>query len=197
MRTRKEISTISYNSEEYLEKVLQDLLKEEVISEYMYVLHKPEEDEKKEHFHLFIMPNKQVDTMKLTKRFLENNQEDPLKPFGVISWRRTDYDNWLLYCSHHKMYLLSKGQSRKYHYSKEEFRFSDEGSFEYAWQHSLKESDWACRNELIRSLDQGLNVFDLIRNGSIPFSMSSQALSFDRLQGTYRNSRPNHEKCQV
>lgn len=197
MRTRKEISTISYNSKAYLDMVLTDLILHEEIEEYMYVLHKPEDDELKEHFHLFIKPNKQLDTMKLSKRFLENNQEDPLKPFGVISWRRSDYDEWLLYCMHHKAYLLSKGQSRKYHYEKTDFCFSDPMSFDYNWYHALKESDWACRNEIIKSLDQGLNVFDLLKNGSIPFSMSSQALSFDKLQMTYRNGRENHEKCQV
>ena len=49
MNTSAPISAISYNTESYLKMVLNRLYDLHIISDYMYILHKAEEDEKKDH----------------------------------------------------------------------------------------------------------------------------------------------------
>lgn len=71
MKTTKPISTISYNSLNFLKYKLDCLLEDGVINFYMGIVHQPEEDEKKEHIHLYILPHSQVDTMKLETQFIE------------------------------------------------------------------------------------------------------------------------------
>ena len=45
MKTRRDISTISYNSTEFLIDKLDDYMDRHIISYYMFIEHKPEEDE--------------------------------------------------------------------------------------------------------------------------------------------------------
>ena len=112
MNTRKCISTISYNSVPYLEKVLADLIKDEIISSYMWILHKKEEDELKDHIHLYLVPNKQLNTLKIRKRFIEIDLNAPDRPLGVIEFKPSNSDDWILYCLHYRPYLESKCESR-------------------------------------------------------------------------------------
>ena len=63
MRTSKPIATISYNTEEYLVSRLQELVRNKKICDYMYIKHFKEEDETKDHIHLWIKPNTLIDTM--------------------------------------------------------------------------------------------------------------------------------------
>ena len=63
MRTKGLVSTISYNTPEFLELKLQELYKKHTISDYMFIQHIAEEDEKKDHIHLLIEPNTLIDTM--------------------------------------------------------------------------------------------------------------------------------------
>lgn len=195
MRTKKEVSTISYNSFPYLQHVLADLIEEGIISDYMFIRHEPEEDEKKRHIHLWIRPNKLVDTVKLQKRFIEPNMIEPDKPYKCIDFRVSDSDNWILYNLHYKPYLLSKGESRKYEYSVEDFVFYDYDNFEFLYAHALKGSEWSKQHKLVEELNQGFSVYELIRSGRIPFNLSSQGLAFEKMQRreTYRNGRLGHE----
>ena len=71
MRTSKPIATISYNSETYLRDKLNELIKSHKISDYMFIKHKAESDERKDHIHLWIKPNTLLDTMDLQKHFTE------------------------------------------------------------------------------------------------------------------------------
>ena len=54
MKTTKPISTISYNTPEFLENKLNELLANGLISFFAYILHEPEEDETKRHL---VYPN--------------------------------------------------------------------------------------------------------------------------------------------
>ena len=74
MRTSKMISTISYNSLEYLKLKLNDLIDRHIIVFYLFIHHLPESDELKEHTHLFIEPNTTIDTMSI-QEFLQ--EPDP------------------------------------------------------------------------------------------------------------------------
>ena len=66
MNTRSPISTISYNTEQFLIRELNKLIREDRIIEfYAFIYHYPEEDEKNGHRHLFVIPSTTVDTFSL------------------------------------------------------------------------------------------------------------------------------------
>ena len=77
MNTRKQISTISYCSKDFLVNTLNRLVSDHMIANYMMIWHLPEEDEKKGHWHLWIEPNTQIDTMDLQEILTEYNENDP------------------------------------------------------------------------------------------------------------------------
>ena len=62
MKTSKPFSTISYNSADFLTVKLNDLVNRRKLAFWAYVEHLPEEDEKKAHKHLYIVPNGQINT---------------------------------------------------------------------------------------------------------------------------------------
>ena len=108
MKTKREISTISYNTVNFLVMTLNQLIKDHVISYWMFISHLPDEDEKKVHHHVYIMPNGQLDTMDLQVRFHEYDPEKPEKPLGCIHFEYSKKDDWILYGEHYEPYLASK-----------------------------------------------------------------------------------------
>lgn len=139
MRTTKPISTISYNSEAYLEGVLNALVKAKKVAFWAYIRHIAEEDEHKNHIHLYIEPNGKVDTMDLAEMFCEVDFENPSKPLKCVDWRSSKWDDWYLYAIHDEAYLRMKFEERKYHYAKEDVVAMDEDELEtraYGAMHS-------------------------------------------------------------
>ena len=198
MRTSKPISTISYNSQEFLVSKLDELVRNHKISDYMFINHFAEEDEKKNHIHLWIKPNTLLDTMKIQEFFRELDPEKPLKPKGCIDFRLGEIDDWILYNMHYEPYLASKGESRQFHYSRDDFVYCDEDTFDFNYNHALKGSEWAKRNQILEMLnDSMITPSDLILNGTIPLNMASQLNAFEYMKRRYpsldRGSHKNHE----
>lgn len=198
MRTSKPISTISYNSERFLREKLNELIRNHKISDYMFIPHVPEEDEKKEHIHLWIKPNTLVDTMDIQAFFHEFDPLHPDKPLKCIDFRTSDPDEWILYSQHFGPYLASKGESREYLYSREDFRFYDEDTFDDRYLHAFKGSNWAQRYQLLQMLNSNeISPVDLIKSGTVPLSMACQLNAYEYMRthiGTLdRGGRDNHE----
>ena len=198
MRTKKPIATISYNSIEFLEEHLNTLFEQKKISDYMFIKHFPEEDEKKEHIHLYIEPNTLIDTMELQEFFTELDLNNPCKPFKCINFVQSKIDDWILYNTHFKPYLASKFETRKYSYVKEDFHFLDEDTFDYNWNHAFRGSEWAKRNQMLESLTDGrISPVKLITNGTVPLNMASQLNAFEFLKRnentTNRGSHNPHD----
>ena len=86
MNTRSPISTISYNTEQFLIRELNKLIREDRIIEfYAFIYHYPEEDEKKGHRHLFVIPSTTVDTFSLNERLKQIDIKCPDNaPLGCI-----------------------------------------------------------------------------------------------------------------
>lgn len=199
MKTTKPISTISYNSLNFLKYKLDCLLEDGVINFYMGIVHQPEEDEKKEHIHLYILPHSQVDTMKLESQFIELVHGEK-KPRKTIFFVKSDPDNWILYNQHFAPYLLSKMESRVYHYQKEDFFYSDEASFDYYYHHAFGASDWAKDNQILANLrDPNYSAADLILSGQVSWYHSTQiqAISnlIERYGSTYRGYHKGHDEA--
>lgn len=198
MRTSKPIATISYNSQEFLIMKLEELIKNHKICDYMFINHFAEEDEKKNHIHLWVKPNTLIDTMDLQKFLTELNPDNPTKPFKCIDFRLSAVDDWILYNQHYEPYLASKGEARQYHYTKDDFIYNDEDTFDDLYNHAFKGSEWAKRNQILQALSEGMtDPIKLIQNGTLPLNQASQLNAYMYMQTHYgrtdRGGREGHE----
>lgn len=127
VRTTKPISTISFNTSDFLAGKLNELLKAKRISFWAFITHKPEDDEagKKVHHHVYIQPSKMLQTDDLREELKEFDPVNPDKPLGCLMFKSSKFDSWYMYGLHDKRYLASKGQSRKFHYTDQDFVSSD------------------------------------------------------------------------
>lgn len=200
MRTKKPVSTISYNTKEFLVAKCEELLKAHKISRYMAIYHTAEQDERKDHWHVLLVPNTLIDTMSFQEHFKELDLEHPTrKPLGCIDFCITNViDDWILYSEHFPPYLAYKSQSREFIYSKEDFIYSDEDTFEWDYKHAHYGSDWAKQMNILKLIsDPEVDPVNLILSGTIPFNMTSQLSAFNHMKkfsGTLdRGGRENHE----
>ena len=102
--TAKPISTISYNTGEFLKRKLDEMLKAYIINDYRYIFHYGEGGDK-DHYHVYIEPNKRLDTGRLRDEFNEITTEND-KPLGCMPFRQSKYDHWIMYVIHDPKYLL-------------------------------------------------------------------------------------------
>ena len=164
MKTTKPISSISWNSRNYLVDRLEELRKAHLIAFWVLVKHTAEEDEKKDHIHFYVEPNRSIDTELLREKFIELVPGS--KPLGVNKFQKSDFKNWLWYCLHDKAYLLSKGETRKYHYSIEDLISSDDGDLRQRIQENPRpESEYSKVEELIQ---QGLSNEAIAQTMNVP-----------------------------
>ena len=173
MRTTKPISTISYNTETYLKGILDELVKAKKISTYHYIEHLPEEDEKKSHFHVWMLPSRMLQTDDVRDAFKEFDPSDPERPLGCLPFESSSFDNWYLYCLHDDAYLASKGQSRKYHYSRDNFVSSDDEFL----NEQIRKIDMLHLNpykKINDALKMGLSWQEFLSQGSIPLPQINQ-----------------------
>ncbi len=175
MRTTKPFSTISYNTADFLKLKLGDLVQRRIINYYCFVEHYAEEEETKSHKHLFIMPNGQINTDTLTDILQEIDSTNPLKPLGVMPWQSSKWADWYLYSSHDVAYLVSKGQSRKYHYTKEDFITSDNDFF-IELIHTIDRTKYAKTQEFVQQVCEGKSFYHMVKNGQIPAPQFNQWL---------------------
>lgn len=147
MRTSKPISTISYNTADYLVDVLERLRYLKTISYYEFIYHLPDKDDKKSHIHLYIEPNRVIDTEVFSSNFIQyvfsvvinknkvfkhsrkfnyfkfNNLKSKfrysskLKPLRCIHWQSSKYGDWYWYAIHDKDYLKAKMLERNCFYT--------------------------------------------------------------------------------
>ena len=123
MKTKLPLSTIAYN-EDILCKVLVKLYGQGVISFFCYIKHYGEgtgDSEKKDHYHVYIEPNKGIDPFDFKSYFKDADGFNT-----CLNWRKSDFSNWYYYCLHDPDYLSSKGLSREFAYDKRDMQCSDD-----------------------------------------------------------------------
>lgn len=171
MNTRCPISTISYNTEQFLIKELNKMIGEGVIDFYAFIYHFAEGEElgeKMNHRHLYVMPGRLIVTSALNSRLQQIDLQQPdLPPLGCMPWRHSKFGDWYMYCLHDKDYLALQCQERKYHYDKHEFVVSNWEYFNELIHTSdlVKYKSFAKFIELVNS---GVNFRELFSNGFIP-----------------------------
>lgn len=197
MKTSKAFSTISYNSEGFLVATLQRLVDTRKIDFFAFVEHFPEEDETKKHKHLYIVPNGKTDTDQVRTELLEVDISNPLaKPLGCMPCKSSKFADWYLYALHDSNYLASKGQSRKYHYSKGDFIVSD-GDYFNEEIHTIDHTKYNRFNELKRALEDGRSFADVLASGIVPLQQTyawEKAYGILAERGTNRGDRTGHEE---
>ena len=201
MKTTKPISTISFNSENFLVGTLETLRKNHKISFWAYILHKPEDDEggKKYHFHVYIEPAVSVQTDDIRGCFAEFDPMKPEKPRQCLKFQRSKFDDWYLYILHDEAYLASKGQSRRFHYFDDEIIASDfdDLTFMIKSVDRLQVSRYA---DMLSAIKRGVTFDEYVSRGTIPIpqflafehAWSSLAKAQYFSGSTYRDGRDGH-----
>lgn len=175
MRTSKPTSTISFNSPAFLELKLKELQRGGILSFWAFVPHKPEDDEggKKPHCHVFVEPAKMLQTDDLRKALEEYDPAHPDKPFGTIAWKSSKFADWYLYGLHDKRYLAMKGQTRRFHYSHEDFVSSDPDDLTYRAK-SIDLLALSPYYDMQDAIKQGLTWAQYFARGTVPLPLIKQ-----------------------
>lgn len=170
MYSSKPISTISYNSENFLKNVLFDLVNSGLISNYMYIYHLPDEEMRKEHCHILLFPTKRIQTNDIKNLFNEFDITHPSKPLGVLDFRNSTPNDWCLYAIHDEMYLSWKNMTRTHIYSQDHIHcYSEESkslsyfeAYEWLYQQLNNKRVKAFRECMTfeQALTTGLSVYD-------------------------------------
>jgi hypothetical protein len=195
LKTSKPFSTISYNSDDFLNQKLKELVARRQIDFFAWVHHYPEEDEKKEHKHLYIVPNGRVDTDQVLDYLLEIDLKCPDKPLKCIRPHSSKFADWYLYSIHDTAYLASKGQARKYHYNFGDVQSSD-SDYLLEEVHTI---DFAKINRLSSLRDaalQGRPFEELLLSGSIPIQQTYAYRQAYELMANFRTNRAGREGHQ-
>ena len=128
MRTQQPLSFISWNTESFLRDVLELLVLERKIDFYCYIFHLKEEEEKKDHFHVFILPSRVLDTDVLKPMFTQVVPGE--QPIKVARISPSKWYDWYWYGLHDPRYLQQKCLDGRLHiYSKDDFKYNNEDLF--------------------------------------------------------------------
>lgn len=188
MKTSKPFSTISYNTADFLFQKLSELVSRRQIDFFAWVLHYPEEDESKEHKHLYIVPNGRVDTDQVLDYLLELDPKKPDKPLKCMRPHSSKFADWYLYALHDTAYLASKGQARKYHYTLSDVVCAD-NDYLLEEVHTI---DYAKLNRFASLRDAALSgqrFEELLLSGAIPIQQTyAYRQAFD-LMANYKTDR--------
>lgn len=199
MRTSSPFSTISYNTIPFLKAKLQELMQLGKIEFYSFISHLPEEDEKKDHIHLFVIPNGLYDTQSFIDYLIEPDKDITKPPLKCIRCVHSKFSDWYLYGIHDIDYLATKCESRKYHYNKEDFVVADYDYFNELI-HSCDFSKYKAFSKFRESVKSGVSFKELFEKGFIPVQQIRQyerayylMKNKDEENTTYRSYHSGHE----
>lgn len=200
MKTSKPFTTISYNTIDYLQERLDDLVARNILYFYAFVFHYREEDESKDHIHLLLHPNGQVETDKVLKHLEEYDPNNPDKPLRCRPPHKCNsFGDWYLYGLHDTKYLLAHGyQTRKYHYTQGDMITSDTDEL-VDLIHTIDYKKMYGNQNFFQAMEDGVSILDMIKQGIIPMQQYGQyaRFFFDLAQGnlnqTFRGVHLGHD----
>lgn len=194
MRTSKPFSTISYCKEEFLKERLDELVEDDILDFYSFVYHTAEEDEKKDHAHIYFRPASLMETNYIDKVLRQFDEEHPDKPLKCTIFVSSKFDDWYLYATHDKAYLSKKGQARKHRYVREQFITSDEDFFGEQIR-CIDRSQFVGMERVVDAVSAGMQFSEMVRLGQVPIQLIAQyKTAYDLLTGNdvVRNGRETH-----
>lgn len=173
MVTTKPVSTICWNSAEFLAKKLRLLYEKDYITFYCYIFHYAEENETKNHWHLYIVPNGKIDTDKFLREELSELEDGKTMPNRPLPFEYSKFDDWCLYSIHDISFLNSKGVERKFHYSFEDIIGSDQDVLnDKIFKIDLHKVRGT--SMFINAIDKGFKFKDLVKSGLVPVQLINQ-----------------------
>lgn len=196
VRTTKPISTISFNTPDYLAIKLSELTQAKILSFWAFIPHLPEDDEggKKEHIHVYIEPSKMVQTDDIRHELRQPDPNQPDMLLGCLPFKSSNFGNWYLYGLHDPAYLASKGQSRKYHYKHEQIITNDPDNLTFNAR-SIDMLSISPYQALLDAQSQGLTFSDFFARGTVPLpqlALFERAWNLLAFNITQRNGHENH-----
>lgn len=155
MRSQNPLSTISYNTDEFIISLMEELVKEDIIRSWCYIWHDPEKNENKRHIHFYCEPIDVVDTKVFRNKFEQPDPNGGL-PLGCMPFDKSKPLPWLLYAIHDKDYMEEKKLVKLYEYSFDDIKFSDESFKEtmYALYISWKDGQQWNQKKVANSMKQ-------------------------------------------
>lgn len=192
MKTQFPISSISWNSPQFLTKRLNELIDSKVIDFYAFILHQADEDVGKVHFHLYCEPVSRIDTVDFRELFVElpsnlsdNATDDEKKPLRPLKFVKSKFDDWYLYSLHEVRYLESKGLKRNIHYEQSDIFSNDYEELQFKVSHIDYSKMQSSRIEQIKDAVKHNVTFDtLVFNGVIPVQQIKQ---YEQVYMMYRS----------
>ena len=121
---------MGYLSDDYLIAKLDEAISENKISLWCFIRHFGDEDLKKDHVHVYVIPTGTLDTVSFSSKFVEIDPGNPL-PLRMLQWQPSKFDDWWLYILHDPDYLEMKRMKRNYRYSPDLVHCSDMEQLEY------------------------------------------------------------------
>lgn len=164
MKTKKPISTVSFNTETFLKNKLDELTQAGILSWWVYMEHLPEGEESKGHFHVYAEPSSQVQTDDVRKEFQEFDPTNPDKPKGTLLWVSSKFDDWHDYALHDPCYLASKGLVKKYAYKRDAFVTADEDELINRQADKPK----TVNQRMMEAIQNGLTFDYYVATGAVP-----------------------------
>ena len=161
MKTSKPISTISYNTEKFLNKEtnIQD----------------------KNHIHVYLEFADRVDTIKLGEMFLEYENGDlNSKPLKCMPFRVSKSYDALLYNIHHAQYLLQKFEQKEFAYTIDDIVTSDRDYLNQIYSEAMH-SDIFKRDRMMKLMDSGVSVAEMCYHGLVNTNQAYQMMIFEQL----------------
>lgn len=183
MNTSKPFSSISYNTTEFLKAKLTELTNQHIITFWAFIPHKGENEVNpitgeitvdKDHKHLYVIPNRTVNTDDFRSLFFELDPTNPL-PLGILPCKSSKFDDWYLYGLHDKDYLECRYEIKQYSYCDDEFIVSDNDAFKQYVFDTYHTSKFCVNRRFMSYLANGGSISALARNGQIT---PTQAFSY-------------------
>lgn len=173
-------STISYNTPDFLGTQLNELVTRKVVRYAMWIYHKAEVDEAKDHFHVYIEPFGACDPDSVLDLLEEFDPTHPDKPLKCLPWRKSKTDDWVFYGVHDTDYLWTKKrQTRQYHYQFTAIQstnpfLKDEiiNNLDYRWKDTIV---------MAGMMADGASLHDLVFRGVINLGNACQANALSRM----------------
>lgn len=174
MQTIRVISNISYNTIEYFESKVQELIERRIIDWCYWAFHLADEDELKDHIHFVLKPSKRLETADLRDFFKEHDPTNEKPRTCTARWQPTNsMDDWLLYAKHDPAYLASKGQYRRHHYKWDDIKATDEDAL-HADIAAIDMRKYLILEWLEDAARNQTPFFVLVQQGLIPIAQRSQ-----------------------
>lgn len=174
MQTIRIISNISYNTIEFFESKIAELVSRRIIDWAYWAFHLADEDELKDHIHFVLKPSKRLETADLRDFFKEIDPNHEKPRTCTARWQPTNsMDDWLLYAKHDPAYLASKGQYRRHHYKWDDIKATDEDAL-HADIAAIDMRKYLILDWLEDAARSQTPFFVLVQQGLIPIAQRSQ-----------------------